>query len=282
VETQSADLMDAASAVEAVRGAAVVYHTVNPVYTDWSRLLLPLTENIVSASARAGAHLVALDNLYMYGKAPDGVMREDAPIAPVSKKGELRARAAELMTQARERGDLAVTIGRASDFFGPGAALAAIFGAHFWPRAFAGKPGQVFGDPDQPHSYSYVEDVAGGLVTLGTDPRARNQLWHLPVNPAEATRVSIARAGRAIGLELGATSVPPWLLRTLGVFSPMLREIAEMTYQWQAPFVLDDTRFRTTFGAAATPWDVAMQRTAAWARGEYAPAIWSGASPVLG
>lgn len=272
VETHAADLMDAAAAAEAVRGATVVYHTVNPVYTEWTRLLLPLTESIVTASARAGAHLVALDNLYMYGKAPDGVMREDSPIAPVSKKGELRARAARLMIAARERGDLAVTIARASDFFGPGATLAAIFGAHFWPRALAGKPGQVFGDPEQPHSYSYVTDVADGLVTLGLDPRGKNHLWHLPANPAESTRKTIARAGRALGVELGATSVPPWLLRTIGVFAPMMREVAEMTYQWQAPFVLDDTRFRTTFGASATPWDEAMQRTAEWARNEYASA----------
>jgi hypothetical protein len=116
-----------------------------------------------------------------------------------------------------------------------------------------------------------VNDVADGLVTLGTDARARNHLWHLPVNPAESTRRTIARAGHALGLSIGATAVPTWLLRTLGVFSPMLREVAEMTYQWQAPFVLDDTRFCTTFGGSATPWDVAMQRTAAWARSEYAP-----------
>ena len=103
-----------------------------------------------------------------------------------------------------------------------------------------------------------------------TDDRARNQLWHLPVNPAEPTRATIARAGRALGTDLAATSIPRWLLRSLGVFSPLLREVAEMAYQWQAPFILDDSRFRTTFGAAATPWDRAMADTAAWARAHYA------------
>ena len=163
-----------------------------------------------------------------------------------------------------------MTIGRASDFFGPGAWLTAIFGERFWRRAFAGKPGEVFGDPEAPHSYSYVHDVADALVTLGTDPRATNRLWHLPANSAEPTRTTVARAGRAMGIELGVTRVPGWLLRTLGVVSPVLREVAEMTYQWQSPFVLDDLRYRSTFGALPTAWEPAMAATAAWARSAYA------------
>jgi nucleoside-diphosphate-sugar epimerase len=274
-ETASADVSDGAAAAAVMRGAAVVYHCVNPIYTAWPRLLLPMTRGILDGASRAGAHLVALDNLYMYGRAPGGVMREDSPVAPCSRKGELRARAAGEMFAARDRGDLAVTVGRASDFFGPGATLAAVFGDRFWPRAFAGKPGEVFGDPDQPHSYSYVPDVAEGLVTLGTDARATNQLWHLPVNAATPTRALVAEVGRALveaGLVArapGATRFPPWVLRALGVVSPLLREVAEMTYQWQAPFILDDARYRASFGDAATPWAEALPATIAWARAHY-------------
>lgn len=270
-EAVNADVLDPAAAARALRDAAVVYHCVNPAYTAWATQLLPLTRAVLAATAAAGADLVVLDNLYMYGRA--GVMTEATPIAPCSKKGELRARAAAELVAARDRGDLAVTIGRASDFIGPGATLAAVFGDRFWPRALAGKPGQVLGDPAQPHSYSYVPDVADGLVTLGTDPRAKNQLWHLPVNPALPTRALIAEVGRALGVDLAATRVPPWLLRGLGVVSPMMREVAEMTYQWQAPFILDDTRYRSTFGHAATPWPTALAATVAWARAHYlAPA----------
>jgi len=239
VETARADVSDPDSAARAFEGASVVYHTANPVYTEWPRLLLPLTRGIAAGATRAGAHLVVL---------------------------ELRAEAAHVLLTARDRGELAVTIGRASDFFGPGATLSAIFGPRFWQRALRGKPGEVFGDPNQPHSYSYVRDVADALVTLGTDERAKNRLWHLPVNPAEPTRTTIARAARALGIELGAKRFAPRLLSLLGVVSPMLREVAEMTYQWEAPFVLDDSRFRDTFGVTATPWDPAMNETAAWGR----------------
>ena len=37
----------------------------------------------------------------------------------------------------------------------------------FWKKLFAGRPVEVMGDPDQPHTYSYGPDVADALVTLG-------------------------------------------------------------------------------------------------------------------
>ncbi len=268
VEGVNADVLDPAARAAAARGAAVVYHCVNPVYTAWARDLLPMTRALIDAAEGAGAHLVVLDNLYMYGRAPAGRMTEDTPVAPCSRKGELRARASAELIAARGRG-VAVTIGRASDFIGAGAHQAAVFGDRFWPRARAGKPGEVFGDPDALHAYSYIPDVAAGLITLGTDPRARDRLWHLPVNPATSTRALIADVGRALGHPLAATRFPPWLLRGLGVFSPMLREVAEMTYQWQAPFILDDSRYRATFRVGATPWAEALPATVAWARGHY-------------
>ncbi|HVV83041.1 MAG TPA: NAD-dependent epimerase/dehydratase family protein, partial [Kofleriaceae bacterium] len=271
VEGVSADLTDPAARTAAVRDAAVVYHCMNPIYTTWAKELLPMTRAVLDAAAGAGAHLVVLDNLYMYGRAPGGVMREETPMTPCSRKGELRARASDELTGARARG-VVVTIGRASDFIGPGATMAAVFGDRFWPRAFAGKAGEVCGDPDQPHSYSYVGDVADGLVTLGTDARAANGLWHLPVNAATSSRELIADVGRALGRPLAATRLAPWLLRALGVFSPMLREVAEMAYQWQAPFILDDSRYRATFGGGPTPWSEALPATVAWARSHYAAA----------
>lgn len=265
VEPVNADVLDPDGLARATAGADALYHCVNPPYTAWAKDLLPMTRAIVGAAERAGAHLVVLDNLYMYGRAPGGVMREDTAVAPCSRKGALRAEAAELMLAARTRG-VAVTIGRASDFIGPGAVLAAVFGERFWPRALAGKAVEVLGDPSTPHAYSYTLDVADGLVTLGTDPRARDQLWHLPANPAVPTAALIAEVARVLGHPLPIRQVPRWLLRSLGVVWPLAREVAEMTYQWDDRFEVDDRRFRTTFGRAATPWPEALAATIAWAR----------------
>jgi nucleoside-diphosphate-sugar epimerase len=269
VETVAIDVRDPAAVAKAAEGAAVVYHCANPLYHQWQELLLPMTRGIVEGSARAGARLVVLDNLYMYGDTAR--MHEEAPVAPVSKKGALRAEAAKLMLDADARGDLRVAIGRAADFFGPDAPLGAAFGERFFRRVLAGKSGECLGDPDMPHAYSYTPDVAAGLVALGLAPRAEDArgVWMLPVQPAESTRAVIGRFAEALGRTIGASTVPTWILRAMGLLSPVIREVVEMTYQWRQPFAVDDAKFRAAFGFGATAWDEAIGATAAWGRAAY-------------
>lgn len=274
LEWRSGDLSDPGFARAAAQGAAVLYHVANAPYDDWMRLLLPLTRGILAGAAASGARLVMLDNLYGYGR-PTGPLREDSPVAPCSKKGELRARQSEEVLAAHARGHVRATIGRASDFFGPQVTLASAFGERNWKRLLAGRSAEVLGDPDQPHSYSYSHDVAAGLLTLGARDEALGRVWHLPVAPAESTRALLDRVVAALGMGPAAriSALPDWVLRGVGLVWPMAREIAEMTYQWRAPFVLDDTRFREAFGGRATPVDDAVAATVAWARQVFAPAV---------
>lgn len=260
VEQVSADLLDPSARARIFGGAAVVYHCVNPPYTTWARRLLPLTDAIVAGARDAGARLVALDNVYMYGDTAR--IAEDAPVAPRSRKGALRAEAAARMLAA------GAAIGRAADFVGPGAAQGAIFGEHFWRRVLAGKPAIVFGDPDQPHSYSYTPDVAAGLVALGLDDDARG-VSMLPVQPAEPTRAVIDRFARALDRAIRLRRLPTWALRVIGVGVPLVRELAEMAYQWEQPYRIDDTRFRARYGLTPTPWDEQVAATTRWARSTY-------------
>jgi nucleoside-diphosphate-sugar epimerase len=267
VESVSADGRDGKAMAAAMRGAEVVYHCMNPAYDRWHEELLPLTRGIVDGARRAGSRLVVLDNLYMYGENT-ARMNEASPISPVSRKGALRAQAGEVMLEADARGDIHVAIGRASDWFGPVSERAVVFGDRFFKRIFAGKAAECFGDPDERHSYSYTPDVAEALLLLGARAAARG-VWMLPVLPAETTRQVMARFERALGRPIPVTRVPLVLLRAVGIVSPMIREVAEMTYQWRQPFVVDDARFRTTFATHPTPWDEAVAATAAWAKQTY-------------
>ncbi len=250
------DVRDADAVAKATEGAAVVYSCVNPLYHQWGEMLLPMVRGITGGTRRSGARLVALDCLYMYGDTAH--MTETSPVAPVSRKGALRAEAGELLLES------GAAIGRAADFFGPHTPLS-MLGEHFFSRVLRGKSAQVFGDPDQVHSYSYVPDVATALVALGARTDTAG-VWMLPVQPAETTRAVIARFARALDREIRVSAVPTWLLRTVGVFSPTMREIAEMTYQWKQPYVLDDARIRRELGLAPTPWQDAIDATIAWAR----------------
>jgi len=272
VDTVSASVADPAAAAEAMRGASVVYHCANPRYHRWAQELVPLARGITEGAARNGARLVALDNLYMYRVPASGRLAEDTPIEPVSRKGALRAEAAAVMLDAHKRGDLPVTIGRASDFFGPNCSTS-FWGDRLWAKLHARKSVEIVGDPDQPHTYSYGPDVADALVTLGladpmrsADADVYGRVWHLPALPAESTLTWLTRFANAIGVEPRFMRLSPFLLRIAGLFIPEAGELPEMIYQWRAPFILDDTLFRRRFAATPTPLAQAVAATVAWAR----------------
>jgi nucleoside-diphosphate-sugar epimerase len=210
---------------------------------------------------------VVLDNLYVYGDTSK--IDEQTVVGPVSRKGRLRALAAEYMLEAGERGVLNVSIGRASDFFGPETPRS-ILGEQFFQRIVAGKSAQLFGDLGQRHSYSFSPDVAAGLVALGSRDDTSG-IWMLPVQPAETTRQVVRRFGVALRRAIKIDRVPALVLRGIGVFRPLMRELAEITYQWEQPFVVQDAKFRTKFGFGPTDWTSAVDQTIAWAQRAYGP-----------
>lgn len=256
------DVTDVAFAAQAGEGAEVVYHCMNPAaYHRWGELLPPLYEGAMTAAQAGSGRLVVLDNLYMYG-APEGALREDTPMRPCSKKGELRARLAERLLEADAKGRLQVALGRASDFFGPGAASAAVFHPRFLERLRSGKAVEVFGDPEMPHSYSFIPDVAKGLALLGGDSTARG-VWHLPVSAQLSTQELVQVFAQQAGVPTKLRRIPTALLQGLGWFVPLVAAVAEMAYQWEMPFLVDDSAFRRRYRVPATPVERAVASTLA-------------------
>ena len=266
LEWSRADIADRTAAANAARGAAVVYDCANPAeYHRWDEVLPPLKRGVREAAARAGARLVVLDCLYMYGRPERVPFDESTPMNPCSHKGELRAMLARELFEAHARGDVRATSGRASDYFGPEVPLA-LLGSRFARRLLAGEPLEMGGDPDQRHGYSYGPDVARGLAALGTDPAADGQAWHLPLAWTGTTRGLVEAIAAALGRRGRVRPAPDWLLRAAGLVSPMVGAVAEMTYQWKVPYVIDDRRFRAAFGVEPTPPERAVAETAAWIR----------------
>jgi nucleoside-diphosphate-sugar epimerase len=244
----------------------------NPPYSTkaWAELVPRYMTNLIAASARAGARLVVLDNVYMLGKPNGKPLSADTPMNPCSRKGEIRAKAAQLLFDAHRRGDVRATWGRASDFYGPGGTLTQL-GDYFWPRVLKGRSGQVIANPDAVHTYHYIPDVAVGLATLGTAPDdAFGKPWMLPCRPAESLRDLVRRLEKPFGAPIALTVVPGWMRAMLGVFMSPLREMPEMQYQWEEPFVIDDRHFRECFGVLPEDADRAAEATVAWARAHYA------------
>lgn len=270
IEPVRADATDPPAATAAARGADVLYHCMNPPYDArrWAEVLPRLEENLVEAAGRAGARLVVLDNLYPLGRTGGRPMTETTPYRPASRKGEVRARVSEAYHAAHRAGRARVVIGRASDFYGP-RGVGTYFGPMFWDRALAGKAAPVPFDPAVPHAYHYVEDVAEGLATLGAAPDdAFGGWWMLPVHPAQPTRALVDRFAAALGRPIRLRRLPGIVLAAAALAVPLVRELREMGYQWEEPFVCDDGRFRARFGTAPLRPDEAARRTVAWAVAE--------------
>jgi nucleoside-diphosphate-sugar epimerase len=268
VELMDADLRTAEGAAAAVAGAGVVVHAAQPAYTRWPAEFPPLTRRIADAAAVAGARLVMADNLYMYGPQPGGrPMTEDTAYAATDSKGRVRAAMATDLLNRHARGELRVALGRASDYYGPYGTVSTL-GQSFFGAAVRGRTVNAVGSVQTPHSLAYLPDVAAGLLTLAERDPADGRAWHLPVAEPLTTRAFADLLAAEIDRPVRLRAAGARTLRLLGLAVPMMRELAGVAYQWEHPFVADDSAFRATFpdAVSVTPHPAAIATTVRWFR----------------
>ena len=204
---------------------------------------------MLAAAERSGALLVTLENLYGYGPISGGTpMTEDLPLDATTVKGRTRAAMTLELLAAAKAGRVRIAIGRASDFFGAGVTAGSTLGERVFANALVGRQADFIGNPDLPHTYSYVPDIAAGLAILGTDARAIGQVWHLPGPPTVTTREILDLLAGVVGHRVRIRSIPKLALRALGLASPLIRALAEMDYQFDEPFVLDTSKYQAGSG----------------------------------
>jgi nucleoside-diphosphate-sugar epimerase len=252
IERLALDAADAPALAQATRGAAVIYNAASPAnYATWAKAWPPLADAMLRAAKASGSTLATVGNLYGYGPV-EGPITESMPLASTERKGMLRARMWRDALAAHEAGDLRAVEVRASDYIGVGgmshsARVAALLAA--------GKRVSVIGSPDQPHTWTSSRDTAHLLVAAAADPGAQGRAWHVPSNPPRTQRELAHDLAEAAGLPTPKVSgTPHWVVATVGVAVPQMREIARLRYEFDRPFVLDDTDARARFGLRPTPW----------------------------
>ena len=265
VECRLADVTDPDAATNAAKGASVIYQCLNAPYAEWPERFPPLQRGVLTAAERADAVLVSLENVYGYGPTGGEPMTEDLPLSAVTVKGRARAAMTEELFAASAAGRVRISIGRASDFFGPGVTESTL-GERVFANALAGKKADFLGNPDLPHTYSYVPDIAAGLATLGADERAVGSVWHLPGPETVTTRAVLDLVAEEVGHPVGIRTIPKLAVRALGLVNPLMKGLVEMAYEFEAPFVLDTTKYRSTFGNNVTPLSKALADTVGWYR----------------
>ncbi len=261
VEVVAADASDPAQAIDAAKGAAVVYQALNPPYHQWHESFPGLQAGALAAAQAAGARYVSIENLYMYDSSKP--MTEDSPILPKSKKGELRAKMADDVMAAHQRGDIRATALRSSDYYGPGV-LGSALGEMVFGNLVAGKKAQVGGSADMAHSVAYIEDVGRAAAILGTREEGDGKVWICPHAAARTQGEMIEMACQVLGIKPQITVISPFMMRIAGLFMPGARASVEMMYEFTAPFVVDSSRFQKAFALEPTPIDMGIEATVSW------------------
>jgi len=262
VERIAVDVSDPARLGQLFRGAKAVFHCIHgSEYTAraWAAELPGAEQTVLAAAAEAGAVVVFPESLYSYSE-PERPMTEEGPRE--ARGGKRGIRTALLKARAASAADTVSVV--ASDFFGP-----RVLGAHAGERmlkpVLAGKPLLVVGSADQPHSFTYVPDLAAAMIRAAQDPALWNRVWHAPTGSPLSQRAMAAAFAAAAGVRNPrVAALPGWALRTMGAVSPGTRELVETLYQFERPFVMDSRASEAALGLQPTPLKEAAAATVAW------------------
>ncbi|QLH25725.1 NAD-dependent epimerase/dehydratase family protein [Streptomyces sp. Rer75] len=267
IEHVALDATNSKELIAAAQGAAAIHSCAAPPYHRWASEWPPLISSACAAAEATGAVLVMLGNLYGYGPV-DGPLTEKLPLAATGPKGRVRAAGWEQARNLHEQGRIRAVEVRASDFFGPGVTDGGHLAARVMPRLLRGKPVSALGDPEAPHSWTYLPDVARALVEVAGEERAWGRAWHVPTEPALSTREMVDRLAAEAGTgPIAVRALPPAVLGVASVFSPLIRALREIRYQFDRPFVVDSSAYEAEFAVRATPVDEQIKATVDWWRG---------------
>ena len=266
IERRKVDVSHADALAEHFDGTAAVYHCIHgSAYSakTWRAELPAAEQAVLTAAGAAGAVVVFPESLYSYGPV-DVPMTEDLPRS--ATRGKLGIRA-ELLRARAESSTPNVSVA-ASDFYGPLVRMAHA-GERLVPAVLSGKRVTMVGSLDQPHSFTYVPDLARAMIVAAQTPFLWGQVLHAPTGPAITQREMAEAMAVAAGVSAPRLSVlPAWALMAAGLVSVDARELAETSYMFTRPFVLDSTHSEGLLGLAPTPIDVAAKETVAWWRSE--------------
>jgi nucleoside-diphosphate-sugar epimerase len=267
VEVVASDLYDQVRVREVTRGAKVVYQASQPHYSEWPKRFPPLQKSIIEGLTGSDAKLVLIENVYMYGDTNGKPMTEDTPHNAHTRKGQVRSEISNAAFAAHKEGRVQVTAARGGNFFGPWGTDSTMGERVFYPL-LRGKPAQLIGRTHVPHTHTYVRDFGTALVLLGERAEADGHAWHVPNDQPTMSQSELVRLfAEEAGVEPKMSSRGKLMMSIGGLFILEAKETVEMMYEFAKPFIIDSSKFETTFGMKATPIRQAIKETVAWYKG---------------
>jgi len=247
----AADARDASALARLAEGAEAIINCGMPAYDRWPEEFPQMGSAVLSAAASARARLVTLSNVYGYGRV-SAPIKESHPLVPHTVKGRVRAGMWDLAL----RSGVSATEVRASDYLGQGAIT--YFNLFVLPGLLKEEECAFPGDLDASHSWTYTKDVAATLAAAAGSDASWGRAWHVPSHVASVRALAERSARLAnLGEPRLRTLTEPEVLH-LAAGDSMMREVAEMTYLFTSPCVIDSHETEETLGVSASPLHEAL------------------------
>lgn len=263
---RAADLTKPEGAREACAGASSIVYAVGAPYHQFQLHPLMMRNTVDAAIATGVRRLLVISSVYSYGAPLTQFVDEEHPRNPDARKGQFRKEQEDIAMAAHAPGKLETIVLHLPDFLGPHASQS--FSTTLFEAALANRTANWLGDPGLLHEFIYVPDVAPVVASL----LARDDVW--------GERYNLAGSGLIAGQEfirqiyIAACRRPRFrtagrgMLRLMGVFSPLMRELVEMQYLMESPVFLNDSKLQARVGPTyRTPYANAITATIAWLRG---------------
>ena len=257
------DVLSVDSVQECLAGFSQLVIAVGFEYkvTIWQAQWPVTMRNLVNASLKHGLRVIFVDNLYMYGPQTTP-LHEGMELTDHGGKSSVRVEITRIWQDAVNKNGLKFTALRAPDFFGPKVLLSQL-GEVVFGNLAKGGAAQFLIPIDQKHDFAYVPDIARSVHELLEAPDSDlGQVWHLPCAPTLSARQLMELGAHSLGVAPKVMSFPLWLLRILGLFVPLAKELWEMRFQWDRSYIVDANKFKNRFKFEATPFSVSVPETA--------------------
>lgn len=244
-----ADLLNGSEVAAAVAGSEVVYLTAGLEYNIkiWRRDWPVMMSNVINACLKANARLVFLDNIYMYAANEIPSMTERSKVNPPSEKGKVRAAVQDMLLTAVKEQDLQALIARSADFYGPDVKNSAL-SISVTDEFQKGKKAFWQVNASKVHTFTYVPDIGKSLALLGNTPDTYGEIWHLPTSSEKLTgKDFIEMIAAEMNVQPRYYIFSRLMMRVLGLFIPILKELKEMAYQYDRDYVFDSSKFEQRF-----------------------------------
>lgn len=258
-----ADLSLPASLDKAIYGSDVVYVVLGFDYKlkvweeNWPRFIRATIDACIKYKAR----LVFFDNVYLYDINAIPHMTEDSEINPPSKKGAVRKQIAQMIMDEVKAGKLMALIARSADFYGPGNEKSFVI-EMVYKNLLKKKAANWFINADRKHSFTFTPDAARATALLGNTDDAFNTVWHLPTDKNTLTgREFVKLFADEMNVPDKVSVMPIWLIRILGIFMPVLKEMPEMMYQYERDYYFDSSKFEKRFNFNPTSYREGVKAT---------------------